>query len=394
MPEVQVRQRALHIALVSWATIGVLLLAAAVWWVFGLVSGALTPFFIAGLVVLALRAPVDKLESQGVPRALAVAVWYVFGLTVVGVFLAVIVPIVAEQILDLINTFPSYYQPVADFWLVLQGRAAGLALPDWMQTAVDSVGSSLLGQVASWGTSLGNGLVAVGGAAAGFVFNLVLALVIGFWALKDMPTMRDEIMQLIGERRRGEAEMIASTVFRVLAGYIRGQLLVSTVTGVLVVIGLSILQVPYAIALGVITGVLNVIPYVGPFIGGVLAAIVGLFVSPWIGLGAILVVIASQQVTDLFVTPRVMSAQVDLHPVLVIFSLLVGGGLFGFWGLILGIPVAAVIKGLFVYYYEKHTDTSLTSEDGALFRVAKSDDEVDQCVTPATVDTDSAEETT
>ncbi|PKQ29206.1 MAG: hypothetical protein CVT60_06500, partial [Actinobacteria bacterium HGW-Actinobacteria-10] len=365
MTEIQVKQRALRVALVSWATIGVLLLAGAVWWVLGQVSGALTPFLIAGIVVLVLRAPVDRLEAQGVPRALSVVIWYVFGLTVIGVFFAVIAPIVAEQVLDLINTFPRYYEPIADFWLDVQDKAEGLALPEWVRTAFDSVGLSMLSQVAAWGRALGNGLVGLGGAAAGFVFNVLLALVIAFWALKDMPKMRDEIMLLIGERRRGEAEMIMSTVFRVLAGYIRGQLLVSTVTGVLATIGLAILGVPYAIALGVITGVLNVVPYVGPFIGGLLAAIVGLFISPWIGLGAIAVVVAAQQVTDLFVTPRVMSEQVDLHPVLVIFSLLVGGSLFGFWGLILGIPVAAVLKGLFVYYYEKHTETSLTSEDGA-----------------------------
>ncbi|MHB9003574.1 MAG: AI-2E family transporter [Coriobacteriia bacterium] len=387
------KQRALQVALVSWAAIGVLLLAAAAWWLLGQMSGALTPFLLAGIIILALRTPIDRLEAQGVPRSLSVVIWYVFGLTVIGVFLAVIAPIVAEQILDLINDFPSYYEPVATFWLDMQGRAQGVALPEWVRAGFDSVGLSMLSQVASWGRALGNGLVSFGGAAAGFVFNLVLAMVIGFWALKDMPKMRDEIMQLIGERRRGEAEMIMSTVFHVLAGYIRGQMLVSTVTGVLAVVGLSILGVPYAIALGVITGVFNVVPYVGPFIGGVLAAIVGLFVSPWVGLGAILVVVAAQQITDLFVTPRVMSEQVDLHPVLVIFSLLVGGSLFGFWGLILGIPVAAVLKGLFVYYYEKHTDTSLTSEDGALFKITKSDDEADECE-PDAVDADSAEETT
>ncbi|TLM97621.1 MAG: AI-2E family transporter [Actinobacteria bacterium] len=112
----------------------------------------------------------------------------------------------------------------------------------------------------------------------------------------------------------------------------------------------------------------------------------GLFASPLQGVLAIAVVVAAQQVTDLFVTPRVMSEQVDLHPTLVIFSLLVGGALFGFWGMILAIPVAATAKGLFVYYWEQRTSRQLASESGALFRTSQCDDAQgpasDECEAP------------
>lgn len=406
MEEARARQRALKIAVISWATIGVILLLAGAWWVLARISGALSPFLLAAMVVLILRLPVDVLERRGVPRGIAVAICYVVGLAVMGLFFAIVVPILTQQILDLINDFPRYYEPIEEFWLGLQGRAEGLALPEWLRTAFEEVSSAALAQIASWGRLLANGLVSVGKSAAGFVFDLIMALIIGFWALKDMPVMREEVMLLVGERRRGEAEMIASTVFRVLAGYVRGQFIVSAVTGTTVVIGLSILGLPYAIALGVITGLLNVVPYIGPFVGAVLAAIVGAFVSPWLALGAIAVVIAGQQLTDWFVTPKVMSDQVDLHPVLVILSLLVGGSLFGFWGLILGIPVAAVLKGMFVYYYEKHTKRVLGTEEGALFKSPKTGEDTDACECPPvqtpsdhsspehTDQTDSAEENT
>ena len=100
--------------------------------------------------------------------------------------------------------------------------------------------------------------------------------------------------------------------------------------------------------------------------------------SPLTAVLAIAVVIGAQQLTDLFVTPRVMSEQVDLHPVLVIFSLLVGGTLFGFWGMTFAIPVAATVKGLFVYYYERKTNRSLASEDGAFFSSTQCDDDADE----------------
>ncbi|MDP2232806.1 MAG: AI-2E family transporter, partial [Actinomycetota bacterium] len=156
----------------------------------------------------------------------------------------------------------------------------------------------------------------------------------------------------------------------------------------LVWIGLAIVGVPYALVLGLSTGILNVVPYLGPFVGALIAGIVGLFVSPMTGLLAVVVIIAAQQLTDVFVTPRVMSSQVDLHPLLVIFSLLVGGTLFGFWGLILAIPVAAIGKGLFVYYYERSTNRVISTEDGVLFKSKCAE------ATPECSDTDAIDEET
>jgi predicted PurR-regulated permease PerM len=188
--------------------------------------------------------------------------------------------------------------------------------------------------------------------------------------LKDLPKIREELITLAGEKYEADLENLVSTVVRVVGGYLNGQTVASVVTGTLAGIGLAILHVPFALVLGIITLVLNYVPYVGPLVSGLIAAVVaGLMVSPLAALLAIVIVVAAQQLTDLFVTPRVMAEQVDLHPTLVIFSLLVGGTLFGFWGMIFAIPVAATGKGLFVYYWERRTQRTLGSHDGALFRV-------------------------
>jgi predicted PurR-regulated permease PerM len=169
-----------------------------------------------------------------------------------------------------------------------------------------------------------------------------------------------------------------STVVRIAGGYLRGQTIASLVTGITAGVGLAIIGVPFATVLGVITFVLNYIPYVGPLIAGTLAFVLGLFVGPWVALGAIGVVVGAQNLTDALVTPRVMSDQVDLHPTLVIFSLLAGGALFGFWGMVFAIPIAAIGKALFVYYYERKTQRQLVTENGALFKAAQCDDDSDE----------------
>jgi predicted PurR-regulated permease PerM len=183
-----------------------------------------------------------------------------------------------------------------------------------------------------------------------------------------MPKIREEIIVLAGPKYEEDAEHLLTTVVRVVGGYLRGQSIASLTTGTLAALGLSLLHVPYAIVVGVIAFFLNFAPYIGPFITATIAGLLGLFISPLTAVGAVVVIVVAQNFTDIVVVPRVMSAQVDLHPTLVIFSLLVGGTLFGIAGILFAIPVAATCKGLFVYYYERRTERQLSTENGALFR--------------------------
>jgi len=363
--------------MIAWGTIGWLLLAAGVFLLLRAIAPALVPFAMGGIVVFMLRTPVNFLEARGFRRVWAVALCYVLTFALIAALGAFVVPVIVDQLQQLASDLPHYYDLAETWWSGLQGQARAVVLPEWIRTGIADAASTISTNLADGAQAVAGGVLSAGQSAATLLIDFVLAFVIGFWALKDLPKVRTEVMLLVGDHRRGEAEMILGTVLRVLGGYIRGQLIVSAVTGVLVWLGLALLGVPYALVLGLLVGVLNVLPYIGPFIGGVVAAIVGLFISPLIGLASIGVVLGAQQLTDMFVTPRVMSEQVDLHPLLVIFSLLVGGTLFGFWGLFLAIPVAAIVKGLFVYYYEKHTDRVLATEDGVLFRSRPVDDDAE-----------------
>lgn len=336
--------------------------------ILGSLAGALTPFVLAVVVVLALRGPVAALEERGISRANAVVICYLaalFFFSVVGFF---IVPPLVKEIIAFAEDFPKYYEDSYDLFLKVRSGYRQMDIPasvdDLIASVKDTVGSTAL----SLSKRFAQGALATGGRTVGFLGNLVLAFVLGFWLLKDLPTLRKELMLLAGPGRQEEALVVYTKVSQALGGYLRGQFLISAVTAVIVSVSLMLLGVRYALVLGLITGVLNIVPYVGPLIGAAIAAIVAVFVSPLHALGAVGCIIAAQWVTDLFVTPRVMSEQVDLHPVLVIFSLLVGGSLFGVTGMLLSIPVAAVIKGLFVYFFERATQSKLCTEEGALFR--------------------------
>jgi len=389
------RERWTSVAITAWALIGVLLLVAAGFWLLGRVSAALVPFLFAMLIVYLFRGPVDRLEQRGIKRGLAVGLCYLAGFGGLAILSFFVLPALFDQVSQFVADFPKYYDGAYKVWIDLQRQYQAVQIPKWMDKAILDLRDTLSAQAMAWSTAAAKGIFRVGSSAITLLFDGFIAVVIAFWLLKDLPEISREITALAGPDREHESRIVGQKVSQVLSGYLRGQLIISATTAVIVSLGLAILGVPYPFVLGLLAGILNVIPYIGPVIAEVTAAIVAIFVSPLLALGAVAVIVGAQQVTDYFVQPRVMSEQVDLHPVLVIFSLLAGGTLFGFPGLLLAIPVAAIAKGLFVYYFEKWTDSTLTTEDGALFRQRKAEcDPEDADSESACDETTDTEETT
>jgi len=229
----------------------------------------------------------------------------------------------------------------------------------------------LVAGAGSWSSAIASGAVSAGGSIATAIIGLALAFIIGFYTLVDLPRLQEEIYLIAGERSREELSHAFKTITRVLGGWLRGTLIQSTIVAILFSVGLAVLGVPYAVAIGVIGGVINVVPYIGPVITALLAGAAGLTISPVTALIAVLIVFAVQQFDSLVMAPRILGEQVDLHPLLVILAFLLGATLFGLPGVILSVPVAAVAKGLFVYWFEKRSERQIFSEDGVLLRASK-----------------------
>jgi predicted PurR-regulated permease PerM len=373
-------QRWRQSALVVWTTIGTLILLAVVFWGLGKISGALIPFVMAFILVFLLNWPVRALSNRGMSRGGAAALCIALAFLVLGAVVTMMGPFVGRQVVSFADSAPSHLAQLEQTAAALQERYANIVFPQWLGGFVAAASMRLSQFAVGLGDDAAKVVVSTGGGVATGFLDFVLAIVIAFWALKDLPKLRAEIVAIAGPKYQDDTEHLFATVTRVVGGYLRGQTIASFATGVLATIGLAIIGVPYPLVLGIITLIFNYVPYVGPFIAGLVAALVGLFVGPWTAVLAIVVVVVAQNVTDTFITPRVMSDQVDLHPILVIFSLLVGGSLFGIAGMLFAIPVAATGKGLFVYYYEQRTQRQLVTEDGALFKGTGCDPDDSTCV--------------
>lgn len=321
---------------------GILLAAGAVM-LFGVlyaVREVLLPFG-AGLFLVYLIEPlVRRMERRQVPRVVAILVVYAFLLGLIWVGAVYLWPMAASEAERALATVPAR---VADARLMAE-RLASLGRNGRMPSFVAAALNSLAEEVQQAVTRLGRRLVTLTLSFFSRVALLLLAPVVSFYVSRDLPAMRRSLLRLFPPSERWEAGQLLSEVNSVLGGYIRGQLVISSFVGLATWVGLTALGIPYALLIGTLAGLFDIIPYFGPVIGAVPAVALALADSAWKAGYVTLLFLGIHQFEGAVLVPRVMGSRVGLHPVVVIFVILAGGHLFGFFGMLLGVPLAAVAR--------------------------------------------------
>ena len=361
-----------------WTIVGAIALTWVVVQLLNILSVPVAIVIWTTIIVFVLRGTVNKLEEIGINRTVGTAIGYVIMFAVLAlVAFLLFSPGVGmnTQFANLIENVPVYVQGISDWANDMYARYAYMLEDESVRAFVADVQASAMDWAGDFAKNSASGAIAFGTGLANAFMAIGFALVVAFWILMQLPQLGRECKRLVGDAHAEDLEMLHITFTRVMGGYIKGTLLQCAIIGVACGILFAVLGIPNSMALGGITGILNIIPIIGPWLGGGLAAIVGIFVSPLVAVIAILGTIVIQQFVYTFISPKIMSDSVDIHPALTLIALMAGSALGGAMGglpgslvgMLASIPAVAVVKSVFVYYFEKRTGRRLVSKDGVFF---------------------------
>lgn len=316
-------------------------------------SDVVLPFVWAFVLGYVLQPAVSFIERRTRRRGLAALMVFLAVVVSIGGVIRLVLPLAVGELRDVQHALPTLLQS-AQITAAAILRDAGSGDLDVLLfvPAPQELSGSVARMVVPVATAIGR-----------FALELLVFLIATFFVLRDAPRLFDLIREILPREHRTEILRIGEQVSDLIQRYIRGQLVLVGIMSTVTAIGLSILGVPYSIVIGIVTGVLELIPIVGPITAGAIASIVALgHPNPfgWTQLAYVVVVAVMYTVLrhaeDYFVIPLVIGRIVRLHPAVVIFSLLAGGALFGLLGVILAVPGAATIRLLLIYVAAKLRD--------------------------------------
>ena len=321
---------------------------------FYLLAPVLTPFIAAGLLAYMGDPLADRLQKLKLPRTLAVVVVFLTTFLLIGLLVLLVGPLVKTQISALFAALPDIAHQVEQVWLptllgwlnVEPGEDVGLGA--FLARYSDMAGS--------WSGKILLGVSKSGGVLAAAVLSLFLIPILTFYMLRDWDSFMAHLSALIPDRQRGTVLELARETDSVLSAFLRGQVLVMLALATIYTLGLSLIGLKFAIAIGVVAGLVSFVPYLGFVFGiGLAGLTVALEPNPlWNLAGVVATFTIAQVIEGSFLTPKLVGDRIGLHPVLVIFAVAAGGQLFGFFGILLALPAAAVLSVLIRFAYHRY----------------------------------------
>lgn len=340
----------------------VLIVALALLWV---LKAALTPLAAAFVMAYLLDPLIDRFEARGVRRSFAI--FLLLGLVGLGVIggILILLPKLQAEVAALARNMPGYLERLATVVLPQIETRVGIQLPHTFDDVIARVRSGEIPlPLEAIRDLLAKAVSTIFGSFSSLIGLLVIP-VLAYYLLVDFDSYVARLGHWIPPRQRSYIVEKVRTVDRLVSGFLRGQLLVATVLGVLYAAGFAVIGIDLAIGVGIVAGALAVIPYLGSIIALVSASVLCIlqFGIDW-HLGAVVGWYAVVQNFEGFVlTPRIVGQSVGLHPAAVIVALLIGGDLFGFLGLLIAVPAAAVAKVFADELFEIYRSSSLFAEE-------------------------------
>ncbi len=338
-------------------------------WVFSHISSLLSPIFsflavvslplvISALIYYLLKPAVDWLEKRNFGRVSAISIVFLGVILFLIWAVAALVPMIETQLTSFVTNLPNYIRDVENqITLILKDDRLAQFRPQLESLVTDFSGKAL-----EFAQTFSKNAVDWAGNVAGAVARVTVAVIISpfiiFYMLRDGDTMKDGFVKFLPTAMRETTARILHNVNSQLAGYVQGQVTVAAVVGIMFSILFTVIGLPYAVTFGITAGFLNMIPYLGSFLAMVPVVILALVEGPLMLVKVAVVFTIEQTVEGRFVTPFVLGSKLNIHPITIMFTLLVSGSAFGVWGVFLGIPAYAAAKVVLAEIFDWYKSVS------------------------------------
>lgn len=322
-------------------------------WLLYLLAPVLTPFVAAALLAYIGDPLADRLQQMKMPRTAAVVAVFLLTFLFIALLLLLIGPLIQAQVGALFDALPEVARRAEEVWLP---NLSGYLHIDSDNVGIGAFLSRYSDMAGSWGAAALGALTRSGGALAAAVLSLFLVPILTFYLLRDWDQILVHLTALLPDRERQTIVKLAGETDEVLGAFLRGQLLVMLALAVIYSTGLAIVGLRFAIAIGVVAGLVSFVPYLG-FIFGIALAFLTVVLEPdplWKMVGVVATFTIAQMLEGSLLTPKLVGDRIGLHPVLVIFAVAAGGQLFGFFGVLLALPAAAVLSVLVRFLYHRY----------------------------------------
>ncbi len=331
-----------------------LIAMALIGWLFYLLAPVLTPFIAAGLLAYIGDPLADRLQRLRLPRTLAVVTVFLLTFLFLGLLILLLGPLVRTQVAALFAALPDIAAQVEQVWL--PSIASYLDIEPGENVGIGPFLARYSEIAGSWGAKVLVSVTKSGGALVAAVLSLFLIPILTFYLLRDWDSIVAHFGALVPSTQRDTVYQLARDTDDVLGAFLRGQVLVMFALAVIYSIGLSFVGMEFALAIGVVSGLVSFVPYLGFVFGIVLAALtVVLEPNPlWQLAGVVATFTVAQVLEGSILTPKLVGDRIGLHPVVVIFAIAAGGQLFGFFGILLALPAAAVLSVLVQFAYHRY----------------------------------------
>lgn len=313
------------------------------------------PLLLSGVLFYLTRPILYFLMKRKFPKWSAILIIAILILSIFWFFYVMIGPAITEQVNTLVENAPEIMEDIEGYVEFIMDQRE--RLPEAVEEQIENMTQ----EAGNWASGLGMGLMDIVTTLISGIISIILVPFFLIYLLIDHHKFMPFVSKFFSGERRVWIRKTMKDIDTTLRAFIQGQLIVSFLVGVMLLIGYLIIGLEYALLLALVGMVMNVIPFIGPYIAVIPAMIIALVQDPIMAIWVAVIMLVAQQIESTFISPNVMGTVLDVHPLTVITVILAAGNIAGFWGILLAIPTYAVLKTIIQNIYERRQEIRNTA---------------------------------